>query len=172
LFWLDVDHFGIAWAEPAQFIAYQFRVGFLFEERLPCVVGTPPVVTAVIPAEGFRVGPGSKGDTVGHRLLPLRGWSHRVHALAGRSISPIVGIKPVGDQKRQARAGLRAADCDRSIGRMFRAIMAPVVIEGSRGWSHSREQSPLKPFLRHCGPPGWGLRPSSVKITYIWLLPM
>jgi hypothetical protein len=110
LFWLDVDHFGIARAEPAQFIAYQFRVGFLFEERLPCVVGTPPVVTAVIPAEGFRVGPGSKGDTVGHRLLPLRGWSHRVRALAGRSISPIVGIKPVGDQNRQARAGLRAAD--------------------------------------------------------------
>jgi hypothetical protein len=142
LFWLDVDHFGIARAEPAQFIAYQFRVGFLFKELPPCVVGTPPVVTAVIPAKGFRVGPGSKGDTVDHRLLPLRGWSHSVHALARRSISPIVSIKPVRDKNRQAEPGCVLPIFDRSIGQLFSAIMAPVVIEGSRGWSHSRAKPP------------------------------
>jgi len=65
----DLDDFGIAWAEAAQFMAYRTGIVFLIEQLLPLVIGRPAAVGAVIPPGDPRIGSGSKCDAVRHCAL-------------------------------------------------------------------------------------------------------
>jgi hypothetical protein len=60
----DIDEFGIARAELAQFSAYRSGIAFLVEEILPLGIGRPPAVAPVIPAGDPRIDSGSKRNAV------------------------------------------------------------------------------------------------------------
>jgi len=103
----DVDDFGIARAEDAQFIAYGSGIAFLGEELLPFVVGRPPAVAAVVPTGDPRASSASKCNAVGHCAFTscsFRNECRGVHANFQRWRGAIVGIGPIGAKKRHMRA--------------------------------------------------------------------
>src|SRR5215469_17993598 len=51
---LNVDHFGVARAQAAQFLAYRFRFMLVAEEPPPPVVGGPLAAAAVVPPRDRR----------------------------------------------------------------------------------------------------------------------
>jgi hypothetical protein len=60
----DIDKFGIARAELAEFSAYEPGIAFLVEEFLPFVIGRPPAGAAVIPTGDRCIDSGSKRNAI------------------------------------------------------------------------------------------------------------
>ena len=73
----DIDEFGIARAELAEFSAYGSGIAFLVEEFLPLVIGRPPASAAIVPAGDPRIDSRSKRDAVHTRLIPDNALKHR-----------------------------------------------------------------------------------------------
>ena len=65
----DVDDFGVAWAQAAQFTAYGTGIPWVVEPLLPVMINGPKAIPARIPAGDPRIGSGSKCDAVGHYAL-------------------------------------------------------------------------------------------------------
>src|SRR5215469_3738613 len=76
---LNIDHFGIAWTQAAQFVAYRFRVALVVEKLLPRVISRPLAAAAVIPPGDRRISPGSKRDGIGHCALLTSEGCRYVH---------------------------------------------------------------------------------------------
>ena len=66
----DIDEFGIARAELAQFLAYRSGIALFVEETLPLLIGRPPAVAAVIPACYSTIDSGSKRNAIHLLLMP------------------------------------------------------------------------------------------------------
>jgi hypothetical protein len=62
----DVDDFGVARAQAAQFTAYGTGIPWVVEPLLPVMISGPKAIPARIPAGDPRIGSGSKCDAVGH----------------------------------------------------------------------------------------------------------
>src|SRR5580704_8986301 len=65
----DVDDFGVARAQAAQFTAYGTGIPWVVEALLPITISGPKAIPARIPAGDPRIGSGSKCDAVGHYAL-------------------------------------------------------------------------------------------------------
>jgi hypothetical protein len=65
----DVDDFGVARAQAAQFMAYGAGIVWIVEPLLARMISGPKATPAGIPAGDPRIGPGSKCDAVGHYAL-------------------------------------------------------------------------------------------------------
>jgi len=65
----DVDDFGVARAQAAQFTAYGTGIPWVVEPLLPVMISGPKAIPARIPAGDPRIGSGSKCDAVGHYAL-------------------------------------------------------------------------------------------------------
>ena len=65
----DVDDFGVARAQAAQFMAYGAGIVWIVEPLLALMIRRPEATPARIPAGDPRIGSGSKCDAVGHYAL-------------------------------------------------------------------------------------------------------
>jgi hypothetical protein len=65
----DVDDFGVARAQAAQFMAYGAGVPWVVEPLLPVMISGPKAIPARIPPGDPRIGSGPKCDAVGHYAL-------------------------------------------------------------------------------------------------------
>ena len=68
---LDIDDFGVARAQAAQFIAYGTGLVLVIEPLLARMVSRPRSISAGIPAGNPRISSGSKCDAVGHYEVPV-----------------------------------------------------------------------------------------------------
>jgi hypothetical protein len=66
----DVDDFGVARAQAAQFMAYGAGIVWIVEPLLARMISGPKATPAGIPAGDPRIGPGSKCNAVRHSFLP------------------------------------------------------------------------------------------------------
>ena len=97
----NIDEFGIARAELAEFSAYGAGLAFLFEEFLPLVIGRPPASAAVVPAGDPRIDSRSKRNAVHTGLIPDNALTDRKretfvqkhHASLSGALSP-PGTRP------------------------------------------------------------------------------
>jgi hypothetical protein len=65
----DVDDFGVARAQAAQFMAYGAGIPWVVEPLLPVMISGPKAIPARIPPGDPRIGSGPKCDAVGHYAL-------------------------------------------------------------------------------------------------------
>ena len=66
----DVDDFGVARAQAAQFMAYGGGIVWIVEPLLARMISGPKATPAGIPASDPRMGPGSKCNAVRHSFPP------------------------------------------------------------------------------------------------------
>ena len=66
----DVDDFGVARAQAAQFMAYGAGIVWIVEPLLALMIRRPEATPAGIPAGDPRIGPGSKCNAVRHSFPP------------------------------------------------------------------------------------------------------
>ena len=67
----DVDDFGVARAQAAQFTAHGTGIPWVVEPLLPVMISGPKATPAGIPAGDPRIGPGSKCNAVRHSFPPV-----------------------------------------------------------------------------------------------------
>jgi hypothetical protein len=92
----DVDDFGVARAQAAQFMAYGAGIVWIVEPLLARMISGPKATPAGIPAGDPRIGSGSKCDAVGHSFPP----AFCVRAKPNTEPFPIVDIEPNQDRKK------------------------------------------------------------------------
>jgi hypothetical protein len=101
LHWFNVDEFGLARAEAAQFAAYWSGIAFLAENLLPLVICRPPAVAPNIPAGYPCIGSGSNCNAVGHQApSPFAKASVAFTRNWKRWPVSFVGIEPMRTKKR------------------------------------------------------------------------
>ena len=66
----NVDDFGVARAQAAQFMAYGAGIAWIVEPLLALMIRRPEATPAGIPAGDPRIGPGSKCNAVRHSFPP------------------------------------------------------------------------------------------------------
>jgi hypothetical protein len=92
----DVDDFGVARAQPAQFTAYGTGIAWVVEPLLPVMISGPKAIPARIPAGDPRVGSGSKCNAVRHSFPT----AFCVRAKSNTEPSKSSASNPVGAEKR------------------------------------------------------------------------
>jgi hypothetical protein len=94
----DVDDFGVARAQAAQFMAYGAGIVWIVEPLLARMISGPKATPARIPAGDPRIGPGSKCDAVRHSFPP----AFCVRAKPTTEPSQSSASNPIGTEKRHS----------------------------------------------------------------------